>query len=200
MFDPLPVLCLVFLGIASWQDIKEREISDFTWIMSIPTAIAIYALSSRDFMQLIPGAVIVIAAYLMARTGLMGEADPLGIALVVLSFSWPVAGIPAYFPVFILSLLCELGAFASLVWKKDNTGAPAAFTYRVKKDQLGLVWLPRLDDGNYAFDLRDPRSMKELIDEAKKRIPGESVWASPALPYMPFLLAAAAVFLVVAWG
>lgn len=199
MFDPLPVLCLVFLGIASWQDMKEREISDFAWIMSIPAVLVIYLLSSRDLVELIPGAVIVLAAYLMARAGLMGEADPIGIALVVLSFSWPVAGIPAYFPVFILSLLCELGTFASLVWKKDHKGAPAAFTYRVKKDQLGLIWLPRLDNGDYAVDLKDPRPMRELIDEAKKKIPGESVWASPALPYMPFLLVAAVAFLLIAW-
>ncbi len=191
---------MVFLGIASWQDIREREVSDFAWVMSIPAAVVIYVLTSRDFVELIPGAIIILAAYLMARAGLMGGADPLGIALVVLSFSWPVAGVPAYFPVFILSLLCELGVFASLVWRKDHRGAPAPFTYRVKKDQLGLVWLPRLDNGDYAVDLNDPRPMRELIDEAKKKLPGDSVWASPALPYMPFLLVAAVAFLMIAWA
>ena len=199
MFDPLPFLCLLFLMIASWQDIKEREISDFVWMMSIPSAIMIFILTSRNLVQLLPGAVIVGAAYLMARANLMGQADPFAVALVVLSFSWDFLGLPAYFMVFMLSLLCELAVFARLIWKKSGSGAPAAFTYKVRKEELGLLWLPRLESGEYAVNLNDPRPMKELIEEAKKKIQGETVWASPALPYLPFLAAAAAVVLALAY-
>jgi hypothetical protein len=185
--------------IASWQDIKEREISDFVWMMSIPSAIMIFILTSRNLVQLLPGAVIVGAAYLMARANLMGQADPFAVALVVLSFSWDFLGLPAYFMVFMLSLLCELAVFARLIWKKSGSGAPAAFTYKVRKEELGLLWLPRLESGEYAVNLNDPRPMKELIEEVKKKIQGETVWASPALPYLPFLAAAAAVVLALAY-
>jgi len=186
---PAPsLLALIFIFVASYQDYKDREISDFIWVASLPVLSALFVVFFRDFLiNLIPAALLVPASYYMAKKGLMGEADPLALLIVALGFPQTFVIFPAYLIIFFLALLSELAAFGVIIAGKDGRGAPSPFTYRIKKDSLNNFWLPRDDKGRYLYDINDPRPIKELMEESKKKIEGDTVWATPILPFLPFI-------------
>lgn len=197
MFAPQAALSVIFLALAAWQDAKSREVSDFLWVMSIPTLLVLLVLDG-NYLLAIPGAVLVAASAVLAKIGFMGQADPLAISVAVLGFSFEMSSLPAYFFPFVLSLACELAVFAYMTWGKESKGAPASFTYLVPRSKIGMFWFPRLENGELAFDINDPRPLDQLLKEAQQRLSGDVVWATPVLPYLPFLAASCLVFFVIA--
>lgn len=191
MVFPAPsLLALTFAGLAALQDARDREVSDFFWVVSIPALAILFPLFYGGFLvELVPAILIVPISYAVSRKGLLGEADPFALLVLALGFPQPLGVFPAYLLIFFLGLVCELGAFAVIIHGRSGKGAPSPFTYAVKKSELNVFWLPRLEDGSYAFDINDPRPFRQLIEEAKEKIKGEWVWATPILPLLPFLFA-----------
>jgi len=190
VFPASSVLALAFGGIASYQDLKRREVDDFLWVLALPSLALLYPLLFRNqVLSILPLLFLLPAAYFMARANLLGQADVAALALFGLGFPQGIFGVPAYLWVFLFGLLGEMFGFALITAGKSSKGGPRPLAYRVKREELGPFWIPVDSSGKPLFELNDPRPLRELVEEAKQRV-GDYAWAYPALPMVPFMFVA----------
>jgi len=130
------VVCLAFLILGSWSDLKTREVSNKLWAVSLPiavavTAVRIYASSGLLLLYVASISLSIVVSLAIFEVGFFGGADAkamicLGVALPLFpDMSYPILGyFHPFFPIivltngFLMSLLSILYVVAkNLDWK-----------------------------------------------------------------------------------
>ena len=101
----LQILMAVSLLIAGRQDVKERLVSDIVWVPAIVgVALAFFFVPSMDLVLLIRIAIIGGIALVVAKYGLVGEADGIAFVLVIADPA-PLAPLPVLFAIAAVALV-----------------------------------------------------------------------------------------------
>ncbi|CAI9832019.1 putative Peptidase A24A prepilin type IV protein [Nitrosopumilaceae archaeon] len=206
---PRLVLAAAILGIASYHDVRTREIPDYLWAVCGVSGALLYLLDWRD--------VDLFVAFSMASGGLlsllawrvfpMGEADVL--AILAISVAYPVAfdGIMVPAVVFFGGLLLEHMAalFYNLRYNVEDLArgrlfpgingswhARIAAFYSVharRPHERFTFCAERVVDGRRTISLRTPSPDSEYETRQGVLV----TWAMPAFPFMLAALVAGAV-------
>jgi len=100
----LQILMAVSFFIAGYQDVKERLVSDIVWVPAIiGVVLALYFVPSQDLILLVRVGIIGAIALVVAKYGLVGEADGIAFVLVVADPA-KLAPIPVLFAVACVAL------------------------------------------------------------------------------------------------
>ena len=212
MYDPLTLARLLVVGgvlsYATYEDLKERAVSDLVWIVGGGFGISVIifeCLSTRfDLIELVSIGLVGAISYALYKADLYGGADALAIitvsvilpifrpshafhsmaGLMVLTNSLILSlSIPIYFAIRnLLSLLKGeriFEGFEEPLWKKLF----ASFIgYRSKKPGKFFLTLEKVEGGKRRLDLSLKSTREDFVQ-------GEDIWVTPAIPMILFMLA-----------
>lgn len=186
------LLCASFL-IASYQDVKDRAVSDLVWIPAIAgTAYIFYydfTVTTADFqLEVVRVALIGGIAFAFAFFGGIGEADAIAIAFVAAD-PYPLSPIPALFA----------GGAVALVhigYEYMVGNARGGRVIPIEKFLKEQRWIPKalIKDGVKTEVNRDVNVAREEVEA--KQSPGAMVEVSYGVPTAAYLGLGYAAFLI----
>lgn len=212
MYDPVTSVRILAIGAmlvyATYEDLKERAVSDLVWIVGGCFGVSImifeYLASRFNFIELVSIGLVGALAYALYKTELYGGADALAIittsvilpifrpehssheiaGLIVLTNSLLLSlSIPVYFG--LRNLVSRLKGerifegFEEPLWKKV---AASFIGYRSKKPGKFLLPLEKVEEGKRRLDLSLKSAKEEFVE-------GTSMWVTPAMPMILFMFA-----------
>lgn len=132
----LQILMAISFLIAGYQDVRERLVSDLVWIPAIVgVALALYFAPSQDLLLLVRIGIIGGIALVVARYGLVGEADGIAFVLVIADPT-PLAPLPVLFAVAAVALSHIGYLFATGMTGKEKVISISQFRREAR-------WIPK---------------------------------------------------------
>ncbi|MFQ5920515.1 MAG: prepilin peptidase [Nitrososphaerales archaeon] len=207
LFEPRIIIALSMLAVASFMDLKKREVHDMVWIAFGSAGALMYVIQPIQNLNLFPlifgSAVTLVIAYLAYRMGLFGGADALAlVALVVIIPSYDGTNMfHGIAPMTILTnaaILASLSVVANVVRNAVSIarGVPlfAGFEESGSKKILAFILGYKASRPAFAYQIEVQAASGKKFDFSLKHAensdyctkPGS--WVMSGLPFIVYML------------
>ena len=174
------VLIGVSLGVAAYQDIKDRAVSDLVWIPSLAgTAYIIYSLYPGLYPELVKVGLVGGIALVFVLFGFVGEAD--GIAMAVLAADpYYLSPIPALFATAVVAL-------GHIGYEYANGNAKGGKVIPIEIFLKEQRWIPKAVITDGVRKEVDPDVNVARDEVERNQTPGSSVEVAYGVPTVAYL-------------
>ncbi len=197
------ILALVMLGIASYTDVKKREVSDFLWVgFGVVSAALIFIEPNMEDSLLSIGISLIVAPFVLIiwRLGLFGGAD--AFAVIVLAALAPQITLTenVVTPFTVLTnavILSVIPMFVNLVRNLMQLGMKndifEGFSESKSRRVLAMFVGYRAKNPKYSFSIERKAGKKKKLNlslqhaEYAQFCTTPNTWVTPGVPYMLFI-------------